>query len=114
METLDTPSIPLPTTEKILSQNPHPLVSTLCSIGALLFSVYILQAQNVTIIYIYIEAFLSLIPNILAINAERMEKLWWGVPLGILMLDAISLFLIKDSEQDIQSLEKLKYKYKGA
>ncbi|RHZ72479.1 hypothetical protein Glove_242g31 [Diversispora epigaea] len=108
-------SIPLPTSEKILSYTPFPLISTIFSISALIFSIYLLQAQNITIIHIYWGAFLSLVPNILAINTtERMEKLWWGIPLGILIFDVIALFLIKDSEQDVKSLEKLKYKYKGA
>ncbi|CAG8784152.1 3874_t:CDS:1, partial [Acaulospora morrowiae] len=109
METSDTPSIPLPTSKTIPSYTPYPLISTICSISALLFSVYLLQARSVTIIHIYIGTFLSLVPNILAIHTERTEKLWWGVPLGILILDTISLFLIKDSEHDIRSLEKLKY-----
>ncbi|CAG8443018.1 6103_t:CDS:2 [Diversispora eburnea] len=104
-------SLPLPTSEKILSYTPFPLISTIFSISALIFSIYLLQAQNVTFIHIYSGAFLSLVPNILAINtSERMEKLWWGIPLGLLILDIIALLLIKDSEQDVKSLEKLKYK----
>ncbi len=114
MTSLTNPIIPFPISEHIYSYAPYQMISTLSSIGALIFLIFLLQAPNVTMFHIYAGAFLSLIPNILAIHTERMEKLWWAIPLGLLILDTIALFLIKDSEQDIRSLEKLKYKYKGA
>ncbi|CAI2187468.1 5479_t:CDS:2 [Funneliformis geosporum] len=111
---LSNPIIPFPIFEHIYSSASYKMIATLSSIGALVFSIYLLQATNVTMLQIYAGAFLSIIPNLLAIHTERMEKLWWAIPLGLLILDTIALFLIKDSEQDIRSLEKLKYKYKGA
>ncbi|CAG8562212.1 11996_t:CDS:2 [Funneliformis caledonium] len=114
MSSASNPIIPFPIYEHIYSNASYKMIATLSSIGALVFSIFLLQAPNVTMIHIYAGAFLSIIPNLLAIHTERMEKLWWAIPLGLLILDTIALFLIKDSEQDIRSLEKLKYKYKGA
>ncbi|GBC05620.1 hypothetical protein RclHR1_06310016 [Rhizophagus clarus] len=108
------PIIPLPISEHIYSYAPYQMIATLSSIGALVSSIFLLLTPNFTMIHIYVAALLSLIPNIIAIHTEKMEKLWWAIPLGILVFDMIALFLIKDSEQDIRSLEKLKYKYKGA
>ncbi|CAG8628529.1 21098_t:CDS:2 [Cetraspora pellucida] len=68
----------------------------------------------VTIIHLYCGIFLSLVSVIMAIGTEQMEQLWWGIPFGLLIIDIIALYIIKDSEQDINGLEKLKYKYKGA
>ncbi|CAB4378531.1 unnamed protein product [Rhizophagus irregularis] len=114
MTSSSNPIIPLPISEHIYSYAPYQMIATLSSIGALISSIFLLQAPNFTMIHIYVGAFLSIIPNIIAIHTEKMEKLWWAIPLGILVFDIIALFLIKDSEQDIRSLEKLKYKYKGA
>jgi hypothetical protein len=114
MTSSSNPIIPLPISEHIYSYAPYQMIATLFSIGALVFSIFLLQSSNINMIHIYVSVFLSLIPNIIAIHTERMEKLWWAMPLGILILDIIALFLIRDSEEDIWSLEKLKYKYKGA
>ncbi|KAF0456434.1 hypothetical protein F8M41_001372 [Gigaspora margarita] len=108
------PSIPLPTSEKIYSHTPYPMISAILSISSLLFSVYILQSQIVTVVHLYCGIFLSLVSTIMAIGMDRMEQFWWGIPLGLLIIDIIALYIIKDSEQDISGLEKLKYKYKGA
>ncbi|RIB19519.1 hypothetical protein C2G38_2181553 [Gigaspora rosea] len=108
------PSIPLPTSEKTYSHIPYPMISTILSISSLLFSVYILQSQIVTVVHLYCGIFLSLVSTIMAIGTDRMEQFWWGIPLGLLIVDIIALYIIKDSEQGISGLEKLKYKYKGA
>ncbi|CAG8748322.1 28695_t:CDS:1, partial [Dentiscutata erythropus] len=99
------PSIPLPTSEKIYSHTPYPMISTILSISSLLFSIYILQSRIVTVVHLYCGILLSLVSTIMAIGTDRMEQLWWGIPLGFLIVDIIALYIIRDSEPDINGLE---------
>ncbi|CAG8561637.1 12837_t:CDS:2 [Ambispora gerdemannii] len=92
-----------------------PLLSTLLCIFALFFSIYILQSRKSTNILIFVGIGISLLPFLLAMNAEHfMQKLWWGIPLGTLLLDCLALYWIWSSEENVANLEKLKYKLKGA
>ncbi|CAG8581174.1 7704_t:CDS:2, partial [Ambispora leptoticha] len=97
------------------SGSSFPLISTLLCIFTLLFSIYILQSRQSTNILIIFGIVISSFPFLLAMNAEHfMQKLWWGIPLGNLLINSLALYWIWSSEKNISSLEKLKYRLKGA
>ncbi|CAG8592253.1 1723_t:CDS:2 [Paraglomus occultum] len=106
--------IPLPLPKPVPSTAPYPALSTICSLLSLLVSAYIVKSPKIEMSHVYSGLFVSFVPLLVSHAIRKGEVLWWGIPLGMFMVNVVAVYWIKESEGNLRDFEKLKYNYKGA
>lgn len=119
------PVVPIPTDPPIHSVASFPLISVAFSIITLGLSIYYIltykdlsettpAAEAVSFKVLQISSGTGLVGVALALGTSWVELLFWALPLLVVLLDFTALRMMRDIENGVKELEKVKYNFKGA